>query len=247
MHWLICLLVACDARIPVEQPAPPNARYEVVRLASWTSEASNLGGMHYTFMSCYRAWHGGAHGFLGIEHVLPRPIMGDGEQLRNAFYVAKISHDEVVAVSKPMTSAEANAALAHPDTPYDFSYREPIQSGDLRSPPVPEYAAVKLEAQLAECSNLGGTHYWFTGGGLRLHGGGHGFWSFNGTLSVGRYYVAEIQRAPEPAHPGTFCDGDMPATDGIVLSVIAADSEADARAKLAAIPETGFYPLVQLR
>ncbi|MFT3694270.1 MAG: hypothetical protein QM831_14080 [Kofleriaceae bacterium] len=265
MEWLYCLLFACDAGVPVEKPAPPDL--VIVRLDDWHDEASNMGGMHYTFSSGTTRYHGGAHGFRGIAHVLPLPIEGDGEQLRGAYYVAKlgpVTNDawsdnrtftaDVVQFSRPMTEADAKAALANHTAELDYDFAEPRARHpqqlfwDTHDRPVTEYVAVKLELERDECTNLGGKHFWFGGGGAHFHGGGHGYWTFNDKLAVGRYYVAEVRRMTDPrAGDRNLCLDYTPAVAGEVLSVMPAADEADAKAKVDAIPKAGFRPSVQLQ
>ncbi len=97
-----------------------------------------------------------------------------------------------------------------------------------------------------ECSGAGGAHVTFDviaigkGSGVtQVNHGGHAYYAPpEGPDKVGEYFVAGIDPfgtlVPQPDNPG-WCITGLPSVDGYAHSFVEATSEADAKAKMAAI------------
>jgi hypothetical protein len=118
------------------------------------------------------------------------------------------------------------------------------------------YAVVRVERCQGEASNMGGTHLALSIEGLPperlLHAGGHGLFvddklllhcEYEGEAFHARYLIAEIALAYLPQPPicqSTWCGADQPVYYGTADHLVPATDLADARARLAAIPRTGY-------
>jgi len=126
MRWIVLLLVACDlcARLPAPSPVAiascpgpfverDGHTYAVVRAVGVVGEASNLGGVHWTFLvdGAEDVLHGGGHGMF-------RPVKGelpDGPSLRLEPYdhqaVAPTRYLVAEVVLRPPTIIDAGWGL----------------------------------------------------------------------------------------------------------------------------------------
>jgi hypothetical protein len=120
------------------------------------------------------------------------------------------------------------------------------------------YGVVHLEGWLDEnASNAGGRHLTFSIDGLPpdryVHGGGHAWFGDGVTLPgmasvdaaawTQRYYLADLTLGPDAIEPPcatTWCSYPQPTYYGHAQHLVPAPSLAAARARLAAIPRTGY-------